>query len=147
MRMVVVARRRITVASLALPWERQSSRLRDLLRSGRWRWVLGAVALAVVTAAIWQSADARERVRRTREGIAQVRRALVQFRLDVGRCPSSMRELVHPPRTGSRYLSEMPVDGWGHPLWVRCPGRYDPEDADVVSAGPSGNFLIDDNIQ
>jgi hypothetical protein len=57
-----------------------------------------------------------------------------------------MTELVHPPRSGVRYLDEEPLDAWGQPLWVRCPGRYDEDDADVVSAGPSGNFLNDDNI-
>jgi hypothetical protein len=142
-----MARRRISPSTLALPWERQGSRLREMIQGGRWRWLFGLVLFVGIGAAVWHSAAERDRVRRTREVIAETRRALAQFREDVGRCPNSMRELVHPPRSGVRYLREMPVDGWGNPLWVRCPGRYDPDGVDVVSAGPSGNFLVDDNIQ
>jgi hypothetical protein len=91
-------------------------------------------------------AHRRSQVHETRVVIDRVHRALTAFRLDFGRCPSSMTELVHPPRSGVRYLDEEPLDAWGQPLWVRCPGRYDEDDADVVSAGPSGNFLNDDNI-
>jgi len=56
-------------------------------------------------------------------------------------------ELLHPPRSGRRYLRSVPLDGWGRAFWVRCPGRYDPDGADVVSAGPSGTLLADDNLQ
>ncbi len=141
-----MARRRI-VPSLALPWERQGSRLRDLISPGRWRLGLAGIVLVAVSVAIFWSVSLREKERRTREVIAETRRALAQFREDVGRCPHSLRELVHPARAGTRYLHEMPVDGWGSPLWVRCPGRYDEGSVDVVSAGPDGNFLLDDNIQ
>lgn len=140
-------RRSRTTSSLALPWERQGSRLRELIAGGQWRRVLVALVVAVIGWGIWQSADARARVRRTHEVIAETRRALSQFREDMGRCPHTMRELVHPARAGTHYLHEEPVDGWGHPLWVRCPGRYDPGGVDVVSAGPSGSFLVDDNVQ
>ena len=114
------------------------------------RRVAGVAATAVgvvVVGGIWQSVDAREREHETRAVIADVRRAVGQFQEDMGRCPYNLRELVRPARTGVRYLQELPVDGWGNPLWVRCPGRYDPEGLDVVSAGPSGNLLADDNIQ
>lgn len=141
-----MARRRV-ISSLALPWERQGSRLRDSLSGVRWRVLAGVLALAAIGWAIWGSAAERERERRTHEVIAETRRALAQFREDVGRCPHTIRELVHPVRAGARYLREEPVDGWGNPLWVRCPGRYDPDGVDVVSAGPSGNFLVDDNVQ
>jgi type II secretory pathway pseudopilin PulG len=131
---------------IALPWERQGSRVRELIVSGRWRWVLLGLGALGVAVAIAQSADARAKERQTREAIEEVHRALAQFRTDVGRCPHSRSELVMPSRAGARYLREAPVDAWGHPLWIRCPGRYDPNDVDVVSAGPSGNFLVDDNI-
>src|SRR5262245_33208114 len=142
-----MARRRITASTLALPWERQGSRLRELIASGRWRWAIVIAAVRAIGASIYASAAEREKVRRTREVIAEVRRALSQFREDVGRCPHTVRELVHPPRAGTRYLADEPVDGWGNPLWIRCPGRESPDGVDVVSAGPSGNFLVDDNVQ
>lgn len=139
--------RRPRTSSLALPWERQGSRLRELIAGGQWRRVVAALVVAALGWGIWQSAEERERVRHTREVIAETRRALSQFREDMGRCPHTMRELVHPARAGVHYLHEEPVDGWDHPLWVRCPGRYDPDGVDVVSAGPSGSFLVDDNVQ
>lgn len=144
--------RRPRTSSVALPWERQGSRLRELIAGGQWRRVLAGLVVIAVAVGIWQSVEAREQVRRTRAVIAETRRALSQFRDDMGRCPHTMRELVHPVsgpavRSGLHYLREEPRDAWGHPLWVRCPGRYDEGDVDVVSAGPSGNFLHDDNIQ
>lgn len=139
--------RRPRTSSIALPWERQGSRLRELITGGRWRWAVAAIAAALALGGIFASVEEREKERRTREVIAETRRAIAQFREDMGRCPHSLRELVHPARAGARYLREEPIDGWGHPLWVRCPGRYDPDGADVVSAGPSGSFLVDDNIQ
>jgi hypothetical protein len=121
--------------------------VRELLADGRWRVGLVAILVGTIGWSIWRSAEERERVRLTRQAIAETRRAIALFREEWGRCPHSLRELVNPSRAGRRYLRERPVDGWGHPLWVRCPGRYDPDDIDVVSAGPSGNFLVDDNIQ
>lgn len=142
-----MARRRIQPSSIALPWERQTTRARDVLGDGRWRRVVGVVVLVFAALTIHRSIDTRRRVMATHEALDEVRRAVGRFRADMGRCPMTMNELVHPARRAARYLAEAPVDGWGRPLWVRCPGRYDPEGVDVVSAGPSGNFLVDDNIQ
>lgn len=103
---------------------------------------LGAILLLFVA----RSAEQRQRVRETRAAIAEVKRSIAAFRADLGRCPHSLHELMHPPRSGQRYLRRIPVDGWGQAFWVRCPGRYDPEGVDVVSAGPSGSFLEDDNL-
>ncbi len=139
--------RRPATSSLALPWERRGTRIRELLSGGRWRVLLALVLAAAAGYGIWQSVEARAKVRQTRAVITEVRRAVAQFRQDFGRCPYSLRELVQPSRAGTRYLQEMPEDAWGNPLWVRCPGRYDPDGLYVVSAGPSGNFLVDDNIQ
>jgi hypothetical protein len=143
----MTARSRTPLPSIALPWERRGTPLRALVAGGRWRWWIAAFVASAIGLGIWQSAEERRRERVTRQVIAETRRALALFREEVGRCPHSFRELLHPARAGRRYLREMPVDGWGRPLWVRCPGRYDPDDFDVVSAGPSGNFLVDDNIQ
>jgi hypothetical protein len=43
-------------------------------------------------------------------------------------------------------LRRAPTDGWGRRLFLRCPGRFDPDSVDVVSAGPSGDFFVDDNV-
>ncbi len=103
------------------------------------------LALAIFTIA--SAAEQRERARQTRLAIAEVRRAVMAFRTEVGRCPRSAVELVHPPRTVSRYLHEMPRDGYDRAISWRCPGLSDPDGVDVVSAGPSGSLLADDNVQ
>ncbi|HEX7603074.1 MAG TPA: type II secretion system protein GspG [Polyangiaceae bacterium] len=35
-------------------------------------------------------------------------------------------------------LRDVPVDAWGHPLRITCPGRLDPKGFDVSSDGPDG---------
>lgn len=96
---------------------------------------------------LWGAADERARIRATRAAIATVKLGISTFREDMGRCPRSTVELVHPPRTGVRYLAELPVDGWSREFYVRCPGVMNPEGVDVVSAGPSGDFFVDDNVE
>lgn len=88
----------------------------------------------------------RVRVRNTEAAIEQVEQAIDRFRADVGRCPSSEAELLHPPLPQKHYLDTMPQDGWGRPFSIHCPGFFGAE-ADVISAGPSGSLLRDDNIQ
>ena len=134
-------------ASIALPWERRGAWVRELLAGRRWK-VLLLLALALLALLfVVSSAEHRQRVRETRAAIAEIKRSIAAFRADMGRCPVSIHELIHPPRSGRHYLRRVPVDGWGRAFWVRCPGRYDPDGADVVSAGPSGSFLVDDNLQ
>ncbi len=132
---------------VSLPWERRGAWVREVLAGSRWKTLLVALLIAGAAALTWRAADQRAKVRETRVAIAEVRRAIDGFRTDVGRCPRSMVELIHPPRAGRRYLRDMPRDGWDRPLWVRCPSRANPNEADVLSAGPSGSFFVDDNIQ
>jgi hypothetical protein len=133
-------------SALTMPWESRGAWLRELFFGRRVRY-LPWIALAVLSVGgVSWTAHRRAQLRETRLGLDQVHRAVSAFRLDFGRCPSSMTELVHPPRSGVRYLDAEPLDAWGSPLWVRCPGRYDEDDADVVSAGPSRSFLVDDNV-
>lgn len=134
-------------SSVVLPWESRGAWLRDLVEEGRLRIVPVVVGSALVVGWGASAAVHRHDVQRTRGTIDEVHQALDAFRLDYGRCPATLRELLHPPRTGLRYLEAEPLDAWGNPLWIRCPGRYDPDGADVVSAGPSGNFLDADNVQ
>jgi hypothetical protein len=129
-----------------LPWERRSALLGDLLTGRRWRSLaLSALLLGLVVAA-FRVADRRTKIRSTRAAIAEVQRAVAAFRAELGRCPRSTTELVHPPRAAARYLSEMPTDGWGRELYVRCPAPHDPHAALVISAGPSGSFAEDDHV-
>lgn len=131
---------------VSLPWERRGSWLREGWAGQRWKMlvVTGVTLLAAV--GLWRSADHRTRTRDTQAEIVEVKRAIASFRTEVGRCPRSIVELVHPPEPAHRYLREVPRDGWGNKLWVQCPARHDPHEAEVVSAGPSGSFLEDDNV-
>lgn len=141
-----MARRR-TSSSLPLPWENRGQWVRELFAGGRVRSLLVLGCLLGGGGVVWELESRRERVDDTRATIVEVRRAVIAFRRDFGRCPYNVRELVHPPRSGAHYLDSTPVDAWGRALWVRCPGRYDPEGVDIVSAGASGSFLDDDNVQ
>lgn len=142
-----MARRSKSQSAISLPWERRTAWFSGLFAQGRWRLQLLIAAGLFVIYSVWNISDRNARTTVTRSAIAEVRHAVAQFQSDLGRCPRSTVELVHPPRTGVRYLAELPLDGWGKALWIRCPGHWDAEEVDVVSAGPSGSFLDDDNIQ
>ena len=131
---------------IALPWERRGGRLRGALSNTRWQAILGTALLVILMLGFARYAEGRVRSRDTRVAIDQVKQAVDRFRADVGRCPESNTELLHPPISQKHYLSSIPKDGWGRPLHIRCPGHFEDE-ADVVSAGPSGSLLKDDNIQ
>ena len=140
-----MARRR-QKTRVSLPWERRGGRWRGLLHNTRWQALLGLVAMLVLAMGFTRYARHRVQVRDTRVAIAQVKQAIDRFQADVGRCPGSNTELLHPPLSQKHYLDTMPRDGWGRPLTVRCPGYFE-EEAEVISAGPSGSLLKDDNIQ
>ena len=107
---------------------------------------MGIALLVVLTIGFARYARYRVRVRDTQVAIAQVKQAIDRFRADVGRCPRSDTELLHPPLSQKHYLDSIPRDGWGRPLSIDCPGYFE-EEAEVISAGPSGSLLKDDNIQ
>lgn len=139
-------RRKRKQSSVKLPWEQRTGWLR-LFGGSRVALVAVGVTLVVLGVMFSRVADARNKRLATRDTIAEVHRAVGRFRAGVGRCPRSMVELLHPPRARTTYLREIPKDAWGNPIRVRCPGGSDPDTADVLSSGPSGDFLIDDNVQ
>jgi hypothetical protein len=139
-------RRHSKTAPILLPWERQNAWLAELVSGRRWRTVLSSMLVLGLVVFAYRAADRRARVRTTRAAIAETRRAVSGFVAELGRCPHSSVELVHPPKTGAHYLDELPTDGWGTALYIRCPGR-DPKDvAEIVSAGPNASLLDDDNV-
>lgn len=131
---------------ISLPWERRGGRWRSALRNTRWQAVATVALLIALGLAFARHAKRRVRLRDTDAAVAQVKQAIDRFRTDVGRCPASETELLHPPLPQKHYIDSIPKDGWGRPLHIRCPGYFDDE-ADVISAGPSGSLLKDDNIQ
>ena len=131
---------------MSLPWERRGGRWRGIVKDTRWQALVGIALLVVLTIGFTRYARYRVRVRDTQVAIAQVKQAIDRFRADVGRCPRSDTELLHPPLSQKHYLDSIPRDGWGRPLAIDCPGYFE-EEAEVISAGPSGSLLKDDNIQ
>ena len=131
---------------MSLPWERRGGRWRGIVKDTRWQALVGIVLLVVLVIGFARYARYRVRVRDTQVAIAQVKQAIDRFRADVGRCPRSDTELLHPPLSQKHYLDSIPRDGWGRPLSIDCPGYFE-EEAEVISAGPSGSLLKDDNIQ
>ena len=139
-------RRRRNSGTVPLPWEGRHAWLAQLFSLRRVRPLLIAALVVTLLVAAYDMAVQRSRVRESRAAIAEVRRAIAAFRAELDRCPRSTVELVHPPKAGAQYLDELPRDGWGRELLVRCPGTINSQSADVVSAGESGSFAIDDNI-
>lgn len=128
-----MARRRSTESRIFFPWEQRGSLVRRLgLRRVR-PVVLGAALLAmIVVVAVRERRDAG--VRKTRATMAAVTVALNQYLADNGqRCPQRFSEL-------RRYWSgpELPVDGWGRPLRLRCPSPRGDLPFLLSSDGPDG---------
>jgi hypothetical protein len=142
----VAQKRKRSTTNVLLPWERRRAWFAELRSGRRVRALLLLLALFGFVHFSFRVAGERTRVRTTRASIAEVQRAITAFRAEMGRCPRSKAELVHPPRTGAHYLDEVPNDGWGQELFIRCPAPRDPSSAEVISAGPSGSFSIDDNV-
>jgi hypothetical protein len=114
--------------------------------SGRRIWPLFVAAfLVVVLLAAYSVETRRSDLLATRATLLEVRRATQAFVRGIGRCPHSAEELIHPPKSGTRYLAFAPVDAWGRGLRLRCSVGAQAE-IEVMSAGPSGSFLIDDNV-
>ena len=145
-----MAKRRRFEGTLALPWEPSSSWLRKLLGPGRVGLVLAfAVGVALVIGAHHTGAE-RGRRHSTWASMAELERATHAFISDMERCPEDVNELLHPPRSGTRYLTQQPMDGWGKALRLECDLETPDDRTDkvvAVSAGPSGSFFEDDNIE
>jgi hypothetical protein len=130
---------------LPLPWERESGSLAGLFSGRRFVPLLMLAALLGLVAGAHWLGTRRANLSATRATLHEVERATRAFVSDIGRCPRNASELAHPPRSGVHYLREAPVDAWGHPVMLRCTTGEHTE-VEVLSAGPSGSFLDDDNV-
>lgn len=130
---------------LALPWERARQPFRLFLSRRRFLPVLAVMVVGGFLTAAYTLGGRRADVRSTRATLAEVERATRAFRADLGRCPEDVSELVHPPKSGTHYLSEPPLDAWNRAPQLRCVSGEQTE-IEVLSAGPNGSFLDDDNV-
>jgi hypothetical protein len=138
--------RRLQNRPILLPWERKSAWVGRVALRRRLAFALAMLGGVALLAFAYRAADYRARTRTTRAAITEARRAVTAFVAELGRCPHSTVELMHPPKAGAHYLNELPLDGWGRPLYIRCPGSTPEDVAEVISAGPHGSFLADDHI-
>ncbi len=126
-------RRRNEPQRVFFPWERRRGVLGAL---GRARLKLG-LALAVL-GLLALGLRAREEhaasVRATRAQISNATRHVASYRADhKGKCPEALAELVK-----QGYARDVPLDAWGRPLRLTCPGRRDTRGFDLSSDGPDG---------
>ena len=115
------------------PWERRRG-LFGILGRARVRLVVAGVVALLLVIWIRSREEHAAGVRATRATITTACYAVSAFRADHGgACPKDLAELVL-----GGYASEPPLDAWGRPLRLTCPGRRDPRGFDLVSDGPDG---------
>jgi general secretion pathway protein G len=115
------------------PWEKRRGFMGAFGRR-RLRVFLGVVACAAVVVTIYENGERAASVRATRAAITTVGRAIDAYRADhAGACPRRLADLA-----GLGYMRGDPVDAWGRPLRLVCPGRRDPLGYDLSSDGPDG---------
>jgi general secretion pathway protein G len=79
---------------------------------------------------------------------------LDQYEVDMGFYPSSLQDLLSPPRNNSGkhwhgpYFDPptLPLDPWGNPYLYAYPGKHNPTGYDLWSAGPDGKSGDADDI-
>jgi general secretion pathway protein G len=96
--------------------------------------VLLFLATVASLVAIHRREERAAAARATRATLTVTARAVSSYRADhAGACPRALHELV-----GGGYVRDEPVDAWGRPVRLVCPGRRDPLGFDVSSDGPDG---------
>lgn len=108
--------------------------------------ILGLLAALIGPRVVGRLGKAKTDIARSQ--IALLETALDQFRLDVGRYPTTeegLRVLIEPPRDEEirdrwqgPYLKKkkIPLDPWGHPYQYRSPGEHG--EYDLWSYGADG---------
>ena len=127
-----MAKRRSTERHTFFPWEKRGGILRRLkVHEARPFAFVALVLSVVVLIGMRERRDAG--IRRTRASILNVRAAMDAYLAEHdGTCPAGFDALVNERGTDSA-----PLDAWGRPLRLLCPGR-DRARYDVSSNGPDG---------
>ena len=124
------------------PWERRRG-VFGILGRARVRLVVAGVVALLVIIAIRAREERTASVRATRATITMAHGAIRAYRADhSGACPKELGELV-----AGGYATEVPIDAWGRPLRMTCPGRRDPRGFDLASDGPDGEPFGLDRVE
>ena len=115
------------------PWERRRG-VFGVIGRARVR-IIGSIVIAITLLGwMYLREEKSAGVRSTRASITTMYRAVSAYRADhSGGCPHELGELV-----AGGYSRDVPVDAWGHPLRLTCPGRRDPHGFEIASDGPDG---------
>ncbi len=115
------------------PWEKRRGLLGFFGRARAGWLAFGAlVVLGVVLVHRREEHDAS--VRATRATITYAHELVMAYRADHdGGCPKNLADVV-----AAGYAHDVPVDAWGRPLRLTCPGVRDPKGFDISSDGPDG---------
>lgn len=128
-----MARRRQREQTIFFPWERGGGILRGR-GLARAKLVVTALAMALILGILGARERRKTGIRSTEATISVVRSAIDAYRADHERkCPASLEVLKT-----EKYLGIDPIDAWGRPLRLFCPGRNDSEGYDLTSDGPDG---------
>jgi len=135
-----MARRR-REQTVFFPWERRGGIFRfPWMRS---RALFAGLAMIALLLLFGMRERTKTGVRSTRATMLVVREAIDAYRADhEGRCPASLAALSE-----ESYLKVKPIDAWGRPLVLTCPGRRNPKSYDLVSHGASGDMRGLDRIE
>lgn len=125
--------KRQRIGKVFFPWERRRG-LFGVIGRARVRIVAAVVVALVVIIWLHGREEKSAGIRATRASITTMYRAVAAYRADhAGSCPKELGELV----VGG-YSRDVPVDAWGRPLRLTCPGRRDPQGFEISSDGPDG---------
>ncbi len=126
--------RRRPESRVFFPWERKRGTL-GLIGRTRARIVIGVILALAAIILLRRREERLASIRATRATITTAGRAIASYRADhAGACPRDLGELVN-----GGYASDAPIDAWGRPLHLACPGRHDPRGFDLSSDGPDGD--------
>lgn len=115
------------------PWERRR-RFFGTVGHARSRVIFGIVAVVALVVWIRAREEKSAGIRATRASITTMSRAVASYRADhANACPRELAELV-----SGGYARDIPVDAWGRPLRLTCPGRMDAQRFEISSDGPDG---------
>ena len=106
--------------------------------------ILGILATIVIVKTAGQAEKARRQTTWTQA--ANIKVAIAQFEMDVGRWPNDLDELVFQgdEKWPGPFLDspEVPKDGWGHDFRMEHKGKL----IQVTSSGPDGQFGNEDDL-
>jgi general secretion pathway protein G len=128
-------RRRTETRRVFFPWERARGPL-GLFGRAPLGFVLVGAGAVVLLVLVHEHEETLASVRATRAAIGDADRAVTSYLADhAGACPRDLGEVV-----AAGYARDLPIDAWGRPLRVTCPGRRDVKGFEVSSDGPDGQL-------